>query len=94
LLPIIDLAEDSKVLAALLSAIYPHTSGSQLSLNDLIAALDMARKYVMAIASRRLHVDFKGSKAMKDSTLDAFCAAYSRGLGEAAKIAARASLKH
>ena len=95
-LPIIDLAEDGKVLAALLSAIYPHTLGSdeQLSLNDLIAALDMARKYDMATASRRLLMDFKGSKAIKESPVEAFCAAYSRELGDAAQIAARASLKH
>ena len=95
-LPIIDLAENSKALAALLSVIYPHTSGSDepLSLDDLIAALDMARKYDMATASRRLLIDFGGSKAMKDSPLEAFCAAYSRELGEAAQIAATASLKH
>ena len=97
-LPITDLAENSKVLAALLSVIYPHTSESgsdeQLSLNDLIAALDMARKYDMATASRRLIVVFKGSEVIKNSPLEAFCAAYSRGLGEAAQIAARASLKH
>ena len=97
-LPIVDLAENSKVLAALLSVIYPHTSESgseeQLSLTDLIAALDVARKYDMATASRRLIVVFKGSKAIKDSPLEAFCAAYSRELGEAAQIAARASLKH
>jgi len=95
-LPIIDLAEDSKVLAALLSVIYPHTSGSdeQLSLNDLIATLDMAKKYDMATASRRLLVVFQGSKAIKDSPLEAFCAAYSLELGEAAQIAARELLKH
>ena len=95
-LPIIDLAEDSKTLVALLSVIYPHTSGSdeQPSLNDLIAALDMARKYDMTTASRRLLIDFEGSKAMRDSPVEAFCAAYSRELGEAAQIAATASLKH
>jgi len=95
-LPIIDLAEDGKVSAALLSVIYPHTLGSdeQLSLNDLIAALDMARKYDMTTASRRLLTKFKGSKAIKESPVEAFCAAYSRELGEAAQIAASASLKH
>ena len=95
-LPIIGLAEDSKALAALLSVIYPHTSGSdeQPSLNDLITALDMARKYDMATASRRLLIDFKGSKDVTGSPLEAFCAAYSRELGEAAQIAARETLKH
>lgn len=95
-LPTIDLAENSKVLVALLSVIYPHTSESdeQLSLNDLIATIDMARKYDMATASRRLLIDFKASKAIRNSPLEAFCAAYSRELGEAAQIAARASLKH
>ena len=44
--PIVDLAENSKVLAAVLSAIYPHTSvaANPLSLDDLIATLDAARK--------------------------------------------------
>ena len=93
---VVELAENSKVLDALLSVIYPHTSGSdeELSLNDLITTLDMARKYDMATASRRLLVGFKGSKAIKDSPLEAFCAAYTRELGDAAQIAARASLKH
>jgi len=96
-LPIINLAENSKALAALLSVIYPHTTlgpDEPLSLNDLIAALDMAKKYAIATASRRLLINFKGSKAINDSPLGAFCAAYSRGLGEAAQIAARASLKY
>ena len=94
--PFVELAENSKVLAALLSVIYPYTSESdeELSLNDLISALDMARKYDMATASRRLLVDFEGSKAINDSPLEAFCAAYSRELGDAAQLAARASLKH
>ena len=75
-LPITDLAENSKVLAALLSVIYPHTSESgsdeQLSLNDLIAALDMARKYDMATASRRLIVVFKGSEVIKKQSFGGF----------------------
>ncbi len=93
--PIVDLTENSKVLATLLSAIYPHTSASDdpLSLNDLIAVLDMARKYDMATASRRLLVVFTDSKTLKDSPLEAFCVAYSRELGDAARVAAKASLK-
>jgi hypothetical protein len=96
--PVVDLAENSDVVAILLSVIYPHTLESddleELSLNDLIAALDMARKYDMATASRRLLLNFECSKAIEDSPLEAFCAAYSRELGEAAQIAARASLKY
>ena len=96
-LPIVELAENSEVVADLLSAIYPHTLESdkddELSLNGLIAALDMARKYDMTTASRRLLVDFKGLKAIKDSPLEVFCAAYSRGLGDVAQITARALLK-
>ena len=94
--PIIDLAEDSRILAALLSVIYPHTfvTAEPLSLNDLISTLDLARKYDMATASRRLLLDFKDSKVVQDNLVEAFCAAYSRELGEAARIAARASLKH
>ena len=95
---IVELAENSEVVADLLSAIYPHTLKSdkdeELSLNGLIAALATARKYDMATASRRLLVDFKGLKAIKDGPLEAFCAACSRELGEAAQIAARASLKY
>ena len=94
--PIIDLAEDSRALAALLSIIYPPssvTTGS-LSLNDLISTLEMARKYDMATVSSRLLLDFKDSKVVRDNPVEAFCAAYSRGWGEAACIAARASLKH
>jgi BTB/POZ domain len=93
--PIIDLAESSKVLATLLSSIYPHSLPLKepFSLNDFITVLDIARKYDMATATSRL-MDWTGSKVLRDSPVEAFCAAYSRELGEAAQIAARASLKH
>ena len=92
--PIIDLAENSKVLAALLSSIYPHSLPLKepFSLDDVIIVLDTARKYDMATASRRL-LDWSGSKVLQDNPLEAFCAAYARELGETAQIAARASLK-
>jgi hypothetical protein len=93
--PIIDLAESSKVLATLLSSIYPHSLPLKepFSLNDFITVLDIARKYDMATATSRL-MDWTGSKVLQDTPVDAFCAAYSRELGEAAQIAAKASLKH
>jgi len=63
-------------------------------LDDHIAVLDMARKYDMAATSCRLLIDFKGSEALRNNHLRAFCAAYRRELREAAEIAARVSLKH
>ena len=69
-------------------------SPEPLSLDDLIAALDMARKYDIATMSDRLLIDFGGLKTLQKRPLEAFCAAYSRELAKAAKIAARASLKH
>lgn len=94
--PIIDVAENGKVLAALLSVIYPGTLTmvDSLSLNDLLATLAAADKYDMAIASRRLLIESTNSKAIRDGLLEAFCAAYSRELGDAAWVAAKASLKH
>jgi len=96
--PIVVLAEHSNVLAALLSTIYPPTLVSAgvgpLSLNDHIAVLDMARRYDMAAASCRLLIDFKGSRALRNDHLQAFCAAYSRELRQAAEMAARASVKY
>jgi hypothetical protein len=59
-----------------------------------MAALEMARKYDMDGASRCLLLNFKGSQVLPNNPVEAFCAAYSRELGEAAEIAARASLKH
>ena len=94
--PIVDLAENSNVLAAFLSVVYPPTpmSPKPLSLDDLIAALDMARKYDITTMSDRLLMDFGGLKTLQNKPLEAFCAAYSRELAKAAKIAAGASLKH
>ena len=94
--PIVELAENSNVLAAFLSVMYPPTpmSPKPLSLDDLIAALDMARKYDIAAMSDRLLMDFGGLETLQNKALEAFCAAYSRKLAKVAKIAAEASLKH
>ena len=92
--PIVDLAENSKVLATVLSAIYPHTSvaADPLSLDGLIATLDAAKKYDMVTALRRL-MDSTCTEPLRNSPVEAFCVAYSHELREAAQIAARASLK-
>jgi len=96
--PIIQLTEDSRVLAALLSAIYPHSpamaDSESHSLNDLIAPLVMARKYEMATASCRLFREFLDAKALKDNPIGVFCAAYANELGNETRVAARALLKH
>jgi hypothetical protein len=98
--PVVVLDEHSYVLEALLSTIYPPTlparwpGSGPLSLSNYIAVLDMARRYDMAATSSRLLIDFEGSQALKNNILQAFCAAYSRELREAAEIAARASLKY
>jgi BTB/POZ domain len=93
--PIIDLAETHRILATLLLSIYPHSLPLEepFFLNNFITLLDAARKYDMTTAIRRL-MDWTGSKVLRDSPLEAFCAAYSHGLGEAAHTSARASLKH
>lgn len=94
--PIIDLAENSRILAALLLAIYPLTSATAdpLPLDDLIAALEMVKKYDMASASEHFLRIFEESASTWDSPLEVFYAAYSHKLEEASRIAARASLKH
>ena len=96
--PTFQLTEDSRVLAALLSAIYPHspaTADSEShSLNDLIAPLVMARKYEMATASCRLFREFLDAKALQDNPIGVFCVAYANKMGNEARLAARALLKH
>jgi len=93
--PIVELAENSKVLAAFLSIVYPPIpmSPKTLSLDDLIATLDMARKYDITAMSDRLLREFGGLKTLQHKPLEAFCAAYSRELTKEAKLAAGASLK-
>ena len=53
----------------------------------------MARKYDMATTPRRLLMEFGGLEALKTNPLEAFCTAYPCELGDAALIAATASLK-
>jgi BTB/POZ domain len=92
---VIEVTENSKIIAPLLSAIYPDTlaMADSLSLKDYIAVLDMARKYDMGTTSRRL-IAGTASNPLRGDPFEAFCAAYSCELGDAAQIAARASLKH
>ncbi|KAI0255962.1 hypothetical protein BJV78DRAFT_1174766 [Lactifluus subvellereus] len=91
----IDLPESSGALAALLTVIYPVSSetAEPRPSNDLIAALEAARKYDMTTASRCLLQDFENSAFVQGNPVEAFCAAYTQKLGDAARIAARASLK-
>ncbi|KAI0255964.1 hypothetical protein BJV78DRAFT_1174774 [Lactifluus subvellereus] len=93
---VIDLPESSGALAALLTVIYPVSSetAEPRPSNDLIAALEAARKYDMTTASRRLLQDFENSAFVQGNPVEAFCAAYTQKLGDAARIAAKASLKH
>ncbi|KAH9967175.1 hypothetical protein BC827DRAFT_572321 [Russula dissimulans] len=95
--PIIDLTEDSRALAIVLSAIYPCSTVMAEShpLNDLVAALAMTEKYEMAAAvSGRLLQDFTNAVTLCDTPFEAFYAAFSHRLREAARVAARASLKY
>jgi BTB/POZ domain len=93
-----DLPENSKTLASLLSAIYPLApvleSDKIRSLEDHLTVIEAARKYDMAAASLHLLKDFENSAWVRDSPVEAFCAAYTLQLGEAAQVAAKASLKH
>ncbi|KAH9027761.1 hypothetical protein EDB84DRAFT_1563314 [Lactarius hengduanensis] len=94
--PVIDLTENSKTISILLTVIYPIVSAATEpeSLDDMIDALVAAKKYDMAAVSQRLIQRFTESKVVRDSPVEAFCAAYSHELGEAARVAAKASLKH
>jgi len=94
--PVIDVTENSRTIAVLLKIIYPLVSevAEPESLDDMIDALVAARKYDMAVVSQWLNEKFAQSKAVQDDPIVAFCAAYDHELGEAARVAARASLKH
>ncbi|KAI9458182.1 hypothetical protein BJY52DRAFT_1223579 [Lactarius psammicola] len=95
-LPIINLTEGSRTVAVLLSSIYPVVTSPaiKLSLGDMIDALVAAGKYDMDVISQRLVQKFAKSEVVRDSPVVAFCAAYSHKLGDAARVAAKASLKH
>ena len=94
--PVIDLTENSRIIAALLKLIYPVVSvvTEPESLDDLMDALVAAKKYDMATVSQSLNQRFAESKVVQDEPIVAFCAAYSHELGEAVRVAAKASLKH
>ena len=94
--PVIDLTENSRTIAALLKFIYPVVSvvTEPESLDDMIDALVAAKKYDMATVFQGLNQKFAASKVVQDDHIVAFCAAYSHELGEAARVAAKASLKH
>lgn len=95
-LPVIELTENSKTIATLFAFIYPVVSvvTEPMSLDDMMDAFAAATKYDMAAVSQRLTQRFTVSKFVQDSPVEAFCAAYSREWGEAARTAAKASLKH
>ena len=94
--PIIDMSENRKTIEALLTFIYPVVSDAPEfdSLDEIMDALEAAKKYDMAVASERLIQQFEESKFVEDDPVMAFCAAFSRKLGDAARIAAMASLQH
>ncbi|KAH9074711.1 hypothetical protein EDB83DRAFT_2515575 [Lactarius deliciosus] len=94
--PVIDLTENSKTISILLALIYPVVSAATEpeSLDDMIDVLVAAKKYDIPAVSQRLLQRFTESKLVRDKPVVAFCAAYSHELGEAARIAAKASLKH
>jgi len=94
--PVIKLTETSRIVAALLTFIYPVESVATEpeSLDDMIDDFVAARKYDMAFVSQRLIQKFAESKVVQDSPVEAFCVMYSHELGEAARLAAKASLKH
>lgn len=96
--PTIKLTEDSKTIEALLTYIYrePLVSATTEpeSLDDMIGALVAAKKYDMAAVTQHLSRKFAESKVVQDDPIVAFCAAYTHELGEAARVAAKASLKY
>ncbi|KAH9169863.1 hypothetical protein EDB89DRAFT_1377990 [Lactarius sanguifluus] len=96
-IPVISLTENSETIAVLLSSIQPTVAAKFLQfvpLDVMIDALVAAKKYDMDVVSQCLVQKFAVSKAMQDSPVEAFCLAYSHELGEAARAAAKASLKH
>ena len=95
--PVIDLTENQRTLATLLTLIYPVLSMVIIepeSLDDILDAFAAANKYDIALASHSLKQTFAKSKVLQADPIVAFGAAYSRELGEATRIAAKASLKH
>ena len=94
--PIVDLQENSKTIAALLTFIYPVVSVDTQpeSLDDMVDTFAAAKKYDMAVVSQRLIQQFAKSKVVQGNPVVAFCVAYSHNIEEVARVAAKASLKH
>ncbi|KAI9440639.1 hypothetical protein H4582DRAFT_1938315 [Lactarius indigo] len=94
--PVINLTENSRTIAILLAFVYPVVSvvTEPMSLDDMTNAFAAATKYDMTAVSQRLTQRFTVSKSVQDSPVEAFCAAYSCEWREAARIGAKASLKH
>ncbi|KAF8267384.1 hypothetical protein EI94DRAFT_1469257, partial [Lactarius quietus] len=95
-IPVIDLAENGRTIMTLLT-IYPVVSNEAPepeSLGDMIDAFVAAKKFDMVSVSQRLNQKFAEAKCLQDDPIMAFCVAYSKQLGDTARIAAKASLKH
>ncbi|KAH9040391.1 hypothetical protein EDB85DRAFT_1858886 [Lactarius pseudohatsudake] len=93
-IPIISLTENSKIIVVLLASIHPTVATESVPLDVMIDTLVAAKKYDMDVVSDYLVQKFAKSKAVQDSPVEAFCLAHSHELGEAARVAAKASLKH
>ncbi|KAH9169862.1 hypothetical protein EDB89DRAFT_2072534 [Lactarius sanguifluus] len=91
---IISLTENSRTIAVLLSSIYPTVPTKFVPLDVMTDALVAARKYDMDVVSQCLVQKFAQSEVVRDGPVEAFCAMCSHELGEAARVAAKASLKH
>jgi hypothetical protein len=94
---VVDMSEDRTTIEALLTFIYSAVLPDPPefdSLDEMMDALVAATKYEMVVASQRLKQQFAESKFVKDGPVVAFFAAYSRKLGDAARIAAVASLRY
>jgi BTB/POZ domain len=91
--PILNLREPSGTWKTLLTVIYRVTSDETLSLDDHLSVIAAAKEYNLVTASLHLQ-DFEKSASMQENPVMAFCAAYTLQLGEAARIAAKASLQH
>ncbi|KAH9000401.1 hypothetical protein EDB92DRAFT_2100504, partial [Lactarius akahatsu] len=97
--PVINLTENSRTVAILLAFIYPVVfvateSTEPISLDDMMGAFVAATKYDTVAVSQRLSQRFAMSTFVQDSPVETFCVAYSHELGEAARVAAKESLKH
>ncbi|KAH9004808.1 hypothetical protein EDB86DRAFT_2885661 [Lactarius hatsudake] len=91
---IISLTENSRTIAVLLSSIYPTVPTKSVPLDVMTDALVAARKYDMEVVSQCLVQKFAQSEIVRNGPVEAFCAMCSHELGEAARVAAKASLKH